>query len=726
MFNIRWDNLRNKIIIWAFAPATIILVTVALVSLYAYQRVAENLVMERNLGLTKLSARLLAAELKAYTDPLSDQFLSVFDSGMVVFDARGKVLAAEPEQLRGWGDDWPNRLPFNQMIRSSEPVFSNIVINDQQSAKVIIAFVPATGRSGESMGGVAGLFRLRMSTDSSFYNSIEKLRRGENDFIYLVDGNGRVIHHSDPAYIGRDFSARAAVQYVLDRKAGALRTRDPDDRDIVASFAPIPGTPWGLIAEENWAALTQSSRSYGQSLLLLLALGVIVPMLIVAFGIKRITLPIKELIRAAQEVAGGNFDQRITAATGDELEELAKQFNLMAARLQGSYSQLERKVADRTKELAALNKLAAVVSRSLNLEEIMNDALDEALETMDMGKGQAFILDEETRELVLIAHRGLAEETVRYTSRLPLEASTSGLAAKDGRPVFRRVADYPRSGLKSLVQREGVELVISIPLLAKGKTVGAIDLGSESWRYIATEELAMLSAIGHQIGVAVENAQLYEQAQVLAITEERNRLARDLHDAVTQTLFSASLIAETLPSLWESDQEEGRQLLQDLRQLSRGALAEMRTLLLELRPAALAETSIKDLLHQLAEAAAGRTGASITVTVKDHCELPSQVHVALYRIAQEALNNIVKHAHASRVEISLHCHSPTGGERDGKRVELNISDDGEGFDPSRVAPTCLGLGIMSERAQAAGATLRIESQLGSGTRVVVVWRAKNN
>jgi signal transduction histidine kinase len=203
-------------------------------------------------------------------------------------------------------------------------------------------------------------------------------------------------------------------------------------------------------------------------------------------------------------------------------------------------------------------------------------------------------------------------------------------------------------------------------------------------------------------------------------------LARELHDAVTQTLFSASLIAEALPMLWEDDQDEARQLLKEIQRLSRGALAEMRTLLLELRPAALVEASLGDLLRQLAEAITGRTGTPVTVAIEDQCELPSDVHVVLYRIAQEALNNVVKHAGASQVMVSLRCLSSRTEGVNGGGVELCIRDDGCGFDPVCVSPDHLGLGIMRERVQTIGATLEIESESDRGTQVVVVWKGERD
>ncbi len=144
------------------------------------------------------------------------------------------------------------------------------------------------------------------------------------------------------------------------------------------------------------------------------------------------------------------------------------------------------------------------------------------------------------------------------------------------------------------MQQEGLHALAVVPLSSKGRVLGTLFAVAHAYREFGDHDVQLLTSIGHQIGIAVENVRLYERAQQLAVVEERQRLARDLHDAVTQTLFSASLIAETVPALWELDQAEGRALLGELRQLSRGALAEMRTLLLELRPAALAESSLSD------------------------------------------------------------------------------------------------------------------------------------
>jgi PAS domain S-box-containing protein len=198
-----------------------------------------------------------------------------------------------------------------------------------------------------------------------------------------------------------------------------------------------------------------------------------------------------------------------------------------------------------------------------------------------------------------------------------------------------------------------------------------------------------------------------------AITAERTRLARDLHDAVTQTLFSASLIAEVLPDLWEMDEAEARKSNEELRQLTRGALAEMRTLLLELRPAALTQARFPDLIKQLSEAVIGRARLPVRIEKTGEYEMPPEVKVAYYRIAQESLNNIVKYARATQVEIrlTLECCN----------VHMEIRDDGIGFDPSSIRPTSLGMHIMRERADAIRAHLKISSTPGEGTQVCLDW-----
>jgi PAS domain S-box-containing protein len=232
------------------------------------------------------------------------------------------------------------------------------------------------------------------------------------------------------------------------------------------------------------------------------------------------------------------------------------------------------------------------------------------------------------------------------------------------------------------------------------------------------------------IGLAVnarditERKQAEEALKEAAAAAERNRLARDLHDSVTQALFSASLVAEVLPQVWQRDPEVGQQGLEELRLLTRSALAEMRTMLLELRPTALVETSLNDLLRQLTEAIAGRAQLAVQFDIEPIPTLPPDVHVTFYRVAQEALHNVVKHAGANQVTVDLHISPPVSAQQAGDwrgQAILHISDDGRGIDQSSTQPDQLGLGIMRERAEAIGAMLAVEGRPDRGSQVTLVW-----
>ena len=253
-----------------------------------------------------------------------------------------------------------------------------------------------------------------------------------------------------------------------------------------------------------------------------------------------------------------------------------------------------------------------------------------------------------------------------------------------------------------------------VPLINKGKINSVIGLARTGEKNFSQHDADIAMTIANMAAVALANAELYEHAQALAALQERQRLAQNLHDAVNQSLFSAGLIAEVLPRLWEIDLDETRRSLEDLRRLIRGAMAEMRALLAELRPTTLTDTELGELLLLLGNAFTGRTNIPVDVTVTGEGKLPAETQVALYRICQESLNNIAKHAKASQVEIEMH-HTPLG-------LVLNIRDDGRGFDTTNIISFGhYGLNMMRERAEAVGAKLTLSSKLDHGTEIAIRW-----
>jgi len=257
---------------------------------------------------------------------------------------------------------------------------------------------------------------------------------------------------------------------------------------------------------------------------------------------------------------------------------------------------------------------------------------------------------------------------------------------------------------------------MGVPLIVKDRVVGMLTLDHRRPGYYASSQAELAMAFASQAAVAIENARLYQQAEQAAVTHERHRLARDLHDAVTQTLFSAALIADVLPKLWERNPEVGRQKLEELRLLTRVALSEMRTLLFELRPDSLIEVDLADLYKHITNAFAARNRIPVVFTQEGQSVLPPNVKEAFYRIAQEALNNITKHAGATQVQLQLI--------QNDECVEVNIQDNGCGFDPAVLSPENMGLKIMRERAESVRAKIEIQSEPGVGTCILMRWPAR--
>ena len=250
-----------------------------------------------------------------------------------------------------------------------------------------------------------------------------------------------------------------------------------------------------------------------------------------------------------------------------------------------------------------------------------------------------------------------------------------------------------------------------VPLAVSGRLIGGIGMAHQQPDRFTSHHADLALSVATQIALSMLNTELQGQAQALAVLEERQHLARELHDAVNQSLFSAGLIAEALPRLWDRDQPEAWRSLETLRQLTRGASAEMRLLLAELRPSTLTEARLSDLLGLLGNAFAGRNNIPVAITITGEASLPAEAQTAFYRIGQETLTNIAKHANASHVAVSLR--------QDAAVIELCIQDDGQGFDPEQIRPGHYGLGMMRERARAVGALLSVISRPGQGTELTI-------
>jgi PAS domain S-box-containing protein len=380
---------------------------------------------------------------------------------------------------------------------------------------------------------------------------------------------------------------------------------------------------------------------------------------------------------------------------------------------------LRHQVEARTREQSTLLEISQTLASALELKPGL--ILDQLRMIIKYTHAALFALKE--LDLVALAVRGPQQLEEAMPLRVRLDGPATLAALFNGhRP--QRIADvwsadpaalFLRSLLndQAAVLLEGVRAWMWVPLAVKGRVIGGMGIAYAEPDSFTAHHANLALTMANQAAITMVNAQLYEQAQTLAALEERQRLAQNLHDAVNQSLFSASLIAEVLPRLWERDPDGGRQSLEDLRRLTRGAMAEMRGLLVELRPLVLTDSELVDLLRQLGNAFSGRTNIPVSVTVKGQGTLPAEVQVAFYRLCQEAFNNIAKHARASQVAVHLQYEAGI--------VELHIRDDGRGFETEQIPSGHYGLGMMRERAEAAGVELSVTSQPGHGTEIAIRW-----
>lgn len=382
---------------------------------------------------------------------------------------------------------------------------------------------------------------------------------------------------------------------------------------------------------------------------------------------------------------------------------------------------LEKRVEERAHELAVLNEITSAIGRSLNLKEILDVALTKAMAMMHMEVGTAYSLQDTDdldgeKHLILASQHGLSSEFFQRIDSPKVCETGIRVAAEAQQPIVFPITNHPNPDIKQALEKEGIRQVIIIPLFGKGRLIGAINLGTRQERLITPEEISLLSAIGRQIAVAVENALLYEQAEQSAAITERHRLSRELHDSVTQSLYSMTMYAEAAARLLDTgDTATAAKHLRELRDTAQAALREMRILIFELRPPVLADIGLAAALQTRLDSVEMRGGMPTELQVdgiQDPERLSRAAEEELYHIAQEALNNILKHADAKQVRVHLR-FSET-------EIFLAIRDDGIGFAPTAAGNGGFGLASLKERADTIGASLEIKSTPGCGTEIIVL------
>ncbi len=362
----------------------------------------------------------------------------------------------------------------------------------------------------------------------------------------------------------------------------------------------------------------------------------------------------------------------------------------------------------------ALRDIATILSSTLDLNEVLEKIFQNLDRIVPHESAVITILDGNQRWAAR-KRAGGGQERLEIIDTTHLQVDfdllIESMSASPEPIIIGNLRDDGR--MANLVARTDLNAYIGVPIHFQGEKIGYFNLLSRHAGAFSPRDGRKLSAFAEQAGIAIQNARLFQQSQQLAMLEERQRLARDLHDSVSQTLFTCRTLTESALRRWERDPAGTRELLDEVHHLTGLALNEMRVLLLELRPAHLNEIELKALFEQYLKPIQERRGFALELALDEIGDLPPAVKISLYRIAQEILNNIDKHAQAHSVRIEV-------GERD-DRVSLVVCDDGQGFNPDQVPRGTFGLGNMRERAEQIGGTFHLTSAPGQGTRIEVTW-----
>lgn len=435
--------------------------------------------------------------------------------------------------------------------------------------------------------------------------------------------------------------------------------------------------------------------------------------------------PIERFTANIRKIGPENLSVRMRVQTQDEIGTLATSFNLMATDLENSHvalqearDDLEQKVELRTagerrraEQLRAINEVSRRISAILSLEELLPYVADSLQATFDYYNVNIFVVDDVSGNLILKAGAGGYGGKVPVGLVINLDDGIVGIAAGSGEPInIGEVNNEPR--YMPIDELTDTRSELAVPIKIGTENLGVLDL--QSTVPDAFDEIDVFTAqtLTDQLAVAFENARLYRETRDVAVLEERNRLAREIHDTLAQGFTGIVLQLEAAEQAIASDAGLAREHLDKARSLARESLNEARRSVWALRPQALEQHSLVTILRRQLEDFASDTGvgADFNSSGKQR-ELPARIEDALLRIFQEAVTNIRKHAGATHIQVKLVYRDESVG--------LSIVDDGAGFDTSLLKQGRFGLISMRERVKLLGGVIDITSEKGRGTRIEV-------
>ena len=393
-------------------------------------------------------------------------------------------------------------------------------------------------------------------------------------------------------------------------------------------------------------------------------------------------------------------------------------FRLRTKTVEDRNRELERVVKERTnalekrgREMEALYQADEKILRNVSLNQVFQTLVDVAVDMLHADRSVVFAWDEEQTKVVPRVSQGFAPETLKVMEFAKGEGIVGQVLAT-GKPVIVTDLDPEdlRPDLRAAIMAEGIKSFVHLPIVVDHKVVGVFNIGFTRPDFIAEDSVRLFSALVNRASISIANMELFEQTKDLAVMEERNRLARDLHDSAKQKAFAALAQLGTARGILNGHGNSASLHLSEAENLVTDVIQELTFLVQEIYPIALQEKGLPTTLREYIFEWENRNDTTVQFVTRNERRLPIDVEQAIYRVSQESLANVARHSHAQRVDISLVYN--------GDSVQLSLADDGCGFDAS-VKSQGMGLRSIRERVSSIHGTVQVQSAPGHGTRILV-------
>ncbi|MCG8565988.1 MAG: HAMP domain-containing protein, partial [Desulfobacterales bacterium] len=398
-----FKSIHIKIIFWTLLPSFFVMGVLSVLSLVTIKNTALEVVQRRDVELAEMTGKRLAENLARYPlflqtlaegqsrsgqAPTSDDggvargrnWLHFFDGGIFFYDTRGAVTGFYPRETFYKAPQFPDAKGFRTLRKTLRPFYSDILT--VKNRDMVLIAVPILGADNEFAGAVAGVCSLNYSTLGTTYTKVLEYKSGKASYAYLVDRKGRVLYHRQPSLMGEPATDREPVQRVIAGEIGTLVTRDITGEKVISSYAPVPGTGWGVITQGDWSLIQDLIRFYTRYSLLILWGGGVVFALVVSFFMQRLLEPVRDLTQGAAQIANGHFIEIPVKETGDEIEVLSRQFNSMARAMKASFGAIHGRIDELNRAQKALRqseeKIRGIIN-SVNDVMLMVDDTGEIL-----------------------------------------------------------------------------------------------------------------------------------------------------------------------------------------------------------------------------------------------------------------------------------------------------------------------------------------------------------